>query len=128
MPEFQAFRDTESYYATLAHELTHWTRHPSRLDRDFGRKRWGDDGYAREELVAELGAVGVSLGDTTGMATPAHVWNVVPLLRERLPEVGINLHFHDTRGAAMANVVAAMEVGDLQQIVLPEEADRISFG
>jgi antirestriction protein ArdC len=34
----------------------HWTRHPNRLDRDFGRTRWGDDGYAREELVAELGA------------------------------------------------------------------------
>ena len=36
--------------------MTHWTRHPSRLDRDLGRKRWGDEGYAREELVAELGA------------------------------------------------------------------------
>ena len=34
----------------------HWTRHPSRLDRDFGRKRWGDEGYAAEELVAELGS------------------------------------------------------------------------
>lgn len=56
MPPFEAFRDAESYYATLAHELTHWTRHPSRLDRDFGRKRWGDAGYAMEELVAELGA------------------------------------------------------------------------
>jgi antirestriction protein ArdC len=33
-----------------------WTRHPSRLDRDFGRKRWGDDGYAQEELVAEPGS------------------------------------------------------------------------
>ncbi|MBN9252218.1 MAG: antirestriction protein, partial [Mesorhizobium sp.] len=30
--------------------------HPKRLDRDFGRKRWGDEGYAMEELVAELGA------------------------------------------------------------------------
>ncbi|WP_420864597.1 zincin-like metallopeptidase domain-containing protein [Roseivivax marinus] len=30
---------------------THWTKHKSRLDRDFGRKRWGDEGYAREELV-----------------------------------------------------------------------------
>jgi len=39
MPPFETFRDAESYYATLAHELTHWTRHPSRLDRDFGRKR-----------------------------------------------------------------------------------------
>ncbi|MBS0412596.1 MAG: antirestriction protein, partial [Proteobacteria bacterium] len=53
---FECFRDAESYYATLAHECTHWTRHPTRLDRDFGRKRWGDEGYAREELVAELGA------------------------------------------------------------------------
>ena len=56
MPEMQTFRDAESYYATLAHEVTHWTRHPSRLDRDFGRKRWGDEGYATEELVAEIGA------------------------------------------------------------------------
>lgn len=56
MPPFETFRDAESYYATLAHESVHWTRHPSRLDRDLGRKRWGDEGYAAEELVAELGA------------------------------------------------------------------------
>lgn len=56
MPHFETFRSPEAYYATLAHELTHWTKHPKRLDRDFGRKRWGDEGYAREELVAELGA------------------------------------------------------------------------
>jgi len=55
-PVIEAFRDAESFYATLAHEGTHWTRHASRLERDFGRKTWGDDGYAREELVAELGA------------------------------------------------------------------------
>ena len=52
----ESFRDAESYYATLAHEMTHWTRHASRLDRDFGRKRFGDEGYAVEELVAELGS------------------------------------------------------------------------
>jgi antirestriction protein ArdC len=56
MPPLAAFRDAESYYATLGHETVHWTRHPSRLDRTFGRKRWGDEGYALEELVAELGA------------------------------------------------------------------------
>jgi len=56
VPPIEAFRDAERYYATLAHELTHWTRHPDRLDRDFGRKRFGDEGYAREELVAELGS------------------------------------------------------------------------
>jgi len=56
MPPFESFRDAESYYATLAHEGTHWTRHSSRLNRDFGRKRFGDEGYAVEELVAELGS------------------------------------------------------------------------
>lgn len=56
MPPPRCFRDAESYAATLAHELTHWTKHPTRLDRDTGRKQWGDEGYAMEELVAELGA------------------------------------------------------------------------
>lgn len=56
MPPLVFFRDAESYYSTLAHEMTHWTRHPSRLGRDFGRSKWGDPGYAREELVAEIGA------------------------------------------------------------------------
>ena len=60
MPPFESFRDAESYYATLAHETTHWTRHPSRLDRDFGRQRFGDEGYAQEELVAELGSAFLS--------------------------------------------------------------------
>jgi len=56
MPCIDFFRDSESYYATRGHETIHWTRHPSRLNRDFGRKRFGDEGYAMEELVAELGA------------------------------------------------------------------------
>jgi antirestriction protein ArdC len=56
MPPFDSFRDAESYYSTLAHEMTHWTKHPSRLARVLGRKQWGDEGYAEEELVAELGA------------------------------------------------------------------------
>lgn len=60
MPPFEAFCDAESYYATLAHEVTHWTSHKSRLDRSFGRKRFGDEGYAMEELVAELGAAFLS--------------------------------------------------------------------
>jgi antirestriction protein ArdC len=56
MPPFASFRDAESYAATLAHEMTHWTRHPTRLDRNLGRRSFGDEGYAREELVAEIGA------------------------------------------------------------------------
>jgi antirestriction protein ArdC len=60
MPPIESFRDAEAYYATLGHETTHATKHPTRLDRDFGRKRWGDEGYAMEELVAELGAAFLS--------------------------------------------------------------------
>jgi antirestriction protein ArdC len=56
MPPFETFRDAESHAATLAHELTHWTKHDKRLARDMGRVKWGDEGYAREELVAELGS------------------------------------------------------------------------
>ena len=60
MPCIDFFRDAESYYAVRAHETTHWTRHCSRLDREFGRKRFGDEGYAMEELVAELGSAFLS--------------------------------------------------------------------
>jgi antirestriction protein ArdC len=56
MPPFECFRDAEGFYSTLCHETVHWTRNSTRLDRSFGRKRWGDEGYAAEELVAELGA------------------------------------------------------------------------
>jgi antirestriction protein ArdC len=60
MPPFETFRDAESYAATLAHELTHWTKHENRLARDFGRVLFGDEGYAKEELVAELGSAFLS--------------------------------------------------------------------
>ncbi|MCW5631865.1 MAG: DUF1738 domain-containing protein [Rubrivivax sp.] len=55
LPAADAFRDAESYAATKAHELIHWTGHETRCAREFG-KRFGDSAYAREELVAELGA------------------------------------------------------------------------
>jgi antirestriction protein ArdC len=61
MPLYATFRDTgtstaaEAYYATLLHELVHWTSPVHRCDRQLG-KRFGDHAYAREELIAELGA------------------------------------------------------------------------
>lgn len=55
MPPFEAFETTGGYLATLAHELTHWTGHGSRLDRLKGSP-FGSPHYAREELVAEIGA------------------------------------------------------------------------
>ncbi len=60
MPPLECFRDAEAHAATLAHELTHWTRHETRLNRDFGRKRFGDAGYSFEELTAELGSAYLS--------------------------------------------------------------------
>ena len=55
MPDRARFKTKENYYATLLHELTHWTGHKSRLDRPF-IGGFGSPDYAREELVAELGA------------------------------------------------------------------------
>lgn len=56
MPPPEAFKDAESFHATQAHEVIHWTKHSSRLAREFGKKTWGDENYAKEELVAEIGA------------------------------------------------------------------------
>lgn len=61
MPERNVFigtktsTPTEAYYSTLLHELTHWTSHESRVNRNLS-KRFGDESYAMEELVAEFGA------------------------------------------------------------------------
>lgn len=56
MPPFRAFEQSDRYYSTLAHELTHWTGHPKRSPRVFPKSSYTPATYAREELVAELGA------------------------------------------------------------------------
>lgn len=56
MPPLRKFEQAERYYSTLAHEMTHWTGHPTRVPRNFPRLVAGASNYAREELVAELGA------------------------------------------------------------------------
>lgn len=56
MPNKTAFVTPANYYATAFHELTHWTSHKSRCDRDLSQGRFGNPEYAFEELVAELGA------------------------------------------------------------------------
>ncbi len=55
LPLFEAFSSAEGYYGTAFHELTHWAGAEHRLNRTFG-KRFGDQAYSAEELVAELGA------------------------------------------------------------------------
>ena len=55
LPGLDQFKSTPDYYATALHELSHWTGHESRLNRDF-KNRFGSEAYAFEELVAELGS------------------------------------------------------------------------
>lgn len=65
-------------------------------------------------LAAQAQRAGVSevgLGDTIGVATPWQVRDVIERVRTEAPDVYLRLHFHDTRGAALANVFAAVEAG-----------------
>ncbi|MDD2943900.1 MAG: zincin-like metallopeptidase domain-containing protein [bacterium] len=55
MPQFSQFYAAEGYYSVLSHEITHWSGAKSRLDRDLSG-RFGNESYAAEELIAELGA------------------------------------------------------------------------
>lgn len=55
MPEKSLFKDMESYYSTLLHELVHWTLHSSRLNRATHQQKY-DETYCLEELIAELGS------------------------------------------------------------------------
>ena len=82
------------------------------------------EGYVPEAKVVDLVARTIKvmadngstlkylyLADTMGWATPAHVKRLVGMVREKWPELVLKLHLHDTRGLAVANAVAGMEVG-----------------
>ena len=81
----------------------------------FGCPFEGDVPAARVGGIArrlrQIGLAGVSLGDTTGMATPPLVAAAVAAVREATPELGLGLHFHNTRGVGLANVMAGLELG-----------------
>jgi hydroxymethylglutaryl-CoA lyase len=81
----------------------------------FGCPYEGDVDPARvagivDRVVAD-GADRVAFGDTTGMATPRRVTDVVAPVRERHPDLPLLLHFHDTRGTALANILTALQFG-----------------
>ena len=61
--------------------------------------------------VDELGAHGVTLCDTTGMAFPGQVAAITRAFRQRWPDTELTLHFHNTRGMGLANVLAALDAG-----------------
>jgi hydroxymethylglutaryl-CoA lyase len=63
-----------------------------------------------DRVVAD-GADRIAFGDTTGMATPRRVADVVTAVRDRQPDIPVLLHFHNTRGTALANILTAMDLG-----------------
>ena len=113
LPPFAAFHDAHGYYATRGHETVHWTRDKSRLDRSFGREKWGDEGYAREELVAELGAA--FLAADLGLAIeprPDHTSYIASWIKALQ---------NDTRAIVQAAAHAERAVAYLHKLANPDE-------
>ncbi|MFG6117843.1 hydroxymethylglutaryl-CoA lyase [Thalassobacillus sp. B23F22_16] len=63
------------------------------------------------EVYLELGAGGITLADTTGMATPNQVHGLCEKVRDRWPDLPVTLHFHNTRGMGLANVIEGIRAG-----------------
>jgi hydroxymethylglutaryl-CoA lyase len=106
----------EAFSPVVAHAITNgwWTR--GYVSTAFGCPYQGEVGEAvvvgvAQELLA-LGVEELSIGDTIGVAGPADVRRVVgALLAAGIPAHRLAMHFHDTRGTALANVTAALELG-----------------
>ena len=85
------------------------------LSTAFGDPYEGDVSPERVVEVSrwmfDVGITSISYGDTTGMATPRRVRDVIEAVRDALPQVELNMHFHDTRGTGLANVLTALELG-----------------
>lgn len=63
------------------------------------------------QRFADMGVQGITLCDTTGMAYPTQVHSMVKAFKARWPKLGVTLHFHNTRGMALANTLAAIDAG-----------------
>ena len=63
------------------------------------------------ERLADMGVDEISIGDTIGVGTPDQVVAIAAALHERIPVERLAMHFHDTRGTALANVTAALQMG-----------------
>ena len=63
------------------------------------------------QRFADLGVRGITICDTTGMANPEQVKNMCDALQKRFPNLQLTLHFHNTRGMGLANMLAAVQSG-----------------
>jgi len=113
MPAFKFFRSRAHYYATLFHELVHWTGHPSRLDRQLGT-RFGLQSKAAEELIAELGAAFLCAEFSIDGFIPhaAYIENYLELLQ------------NDSKAIFTAASKAQAAVDFLRQRILAESVAR----
>ena len=107
---------TETYYSTLLHELTHWSGAQHRLNREFG-KRFGDNAYAFEELVAELGAA--FLCATLGVANEPRIDHAQYL------SAWLKMLRQDHQALFMAAGQAQKAVEYVAHLVLDDHQDRI---
>jgi hydroxymethylglutaryl-CoA lyase len=109
--------------ASDTHNRKNVNRSTGQSSTAWGCPYEGDVPVARTVAVAGRaiadGADSASFGDTTGMATPSRVRALIGAFRSAHPQASLNLHFHNTRGTGLANVLAALELG------VAAEAERI---
>jgi hydroxymethylglutaryl-CoA lyase len=112
-------RSTEESLDDIAGLIQLVHQHESQLEvivsTSFGCPYEGDVAPERvasivDRVVAD-GADRVAFGDTTGMATPRRVTNLLDVVRNRQPDLPMLLHFHNTRGTALANILTALRMG-----------------
>lgn len=105
LPERTQFGTADNYYATALHEVGHWTGHPTRLDRDLSHP-FGSEGYAREELRAEIASLMIGerldIGHDPGQHA-AYVGSWIKKLQEDPKEI--------FRAAADAERISAFVMG-----------------
>ena len=113
MPAFAGFKGADHFYNVAFHELTHWTGHKSRLDRDL-KNRFGSRQYAAEELIAELGAAFLcaEFGFDGDVRNAGYIANWIELLKA------------DNRAFFTACSRASKAADYLRGLALAEPADR----
>jgi isopropylmalate/homocitrate/citramalate synthase len=105
----------ENYVPVVARARAEGMRIRGYVSTAFGCPYEGDVAPEKVlEVVArllDLGCYEVSVGDTIGVGTPMQVQGVIGVLLQVVPATRLAMHFHDTRGTALANALAAMEMG-----------------
>ena len=125
LPEKSQFPQPDAYYATALHELGHWTGHPTRLDRDLAHP-FGSEGYAKEELRAEISSM--ILGDSLGLGHDpeqhaAYVGSWIKVLQDDPLEI-----FRASSDAEkIHDYVLAFEQKQVQELAQEQELDAMQL-